>query len=263
MIRLESSGLQLRVGNRVLVSGLDFHMHAGETWVILGANGSGKTTLLHTLAGLRKPDGGNVQLDGEAIGHFTHRQRARHIGILFQDYEVLFPGSVIETVLTSRYPYSGWAQLLGDSDDDRRVAEQALADLDLLDFAERNMTSLSGGERRRVQVAALAAQTVPIQLLDEPSNHLDLRHQVQVLDYIVRAMPMAESLQVRDRLTVMAIHDINLAVQYGSHAILLYPDGTGRAGPLDETVNQESLEAIYQCRLQSVRQGQRTLFFPA
>ncbi|MGW8247746.1 MAG: ABC transporter ATP-binding protein [Acidiferrobacterales bacterium] len=263
MIRLESSGLQLRVGERVLVSGLNFRMRAGETWIILGANGSGKTTLLHTLAGLRKPDAGSVRLDGKAIEQFTHRQRARYIGILFQDYEVLFPGSVIDTVLTSRYPYSGWAQLFGDSDDDRRVAEQALSSLELLEFARRNMTSLSGGERRRVQIAALAAQTVPIQLLDEPSNHLDLRHQIQVLDYIVRGKFMSPGLQVNDRLNVIAIHDINLALQYGTHAILLYPDGTGHAGPVDEIVEQNSLEAIYQCRLQSVRHDQQTLYFPA
>lgn len=263
MTRLEAIGLQLRAGDRVLVSGLDFRMQAGETWVILGANGSGKTTLLHTLAGLQKPEAGSVRLDSEAIEHFSHRQRARHIGILFQDYEVLFPGSVLDTVLTSRYPYSGWAQLLGDSDVDRRVAKQVLADLDLRDFARRNMTSLSGGERRRVQVAALAAQTVPIQLLDEPSNHLDLRHQVQVLDYIVRGKSMSAELQVNDRLNVMAIHDINLALQYGSHAILLYPDGTGHAGPVDEIVDQDSLEAIYQCHLHSVRHDRQTLYFPA
>lgn len=263
MIQLESIGLQLRVGERVLVSDLDFRMNTGETWIILGANGSGKTTLLHTLAGLHKPDAGSVCLDNEKIGNFTHRQRARRIGILFQDYEVLFPGSVIDTVLTSRYPYSGWAQLFGDSDDDRRVAEQALKDLDLLDFARRNMTNLSGGERRRVQIAALAAQTVPIQLLDEPSNHLDLRHQVQVLDYLVRGKSRNPVLQVKDQLNVIAIHDINLALQYGTHAILLYPDGTAHAGPLGDIVDQTSLEATYQCRLQSIRHDQQTLYFPA
>jgi len=176
---------------------------------------------------------------------------------------VLFPGSVIDTVLTSRYPYSGWAQLFGDSDEDRRVAEQALKDLDLLDFAKRSMTNLSGGERRRVQIAALAAQTVPIQLLDEPLNHLDLRHQVQILDYIVRGKCRTPLLQVPQPLNVMAIHDINLALQYGTHAILLYPEGTGQAGPLGEIVDQDSLEAIYQCHLQSVRHGQQTLYFPA
>ena len=81
MIQLESIGLQLRVGERVLVSDLDFRMNTGETWIILGANGSGKTTLLHTLAGLHKPDAGSVCLDNEKIGNFTHRQRARRIGI--------------------------------------------------------------------------------------------------------------------------------------------------------------------------------------
>ena len=238
-------------------------MNRGETWVVLGQNGSGKTTLLHTLAGLRKPQGGKVLMDGELLENFSHRQRARRIGILFQDYEVLFPGSVIDTILTSRYPYSGWSQLFGDSDKDRLIAKQALKDQGLLEFESRNMASLSGGERRRVQIAALAAQTVPIQLLDEPSNHLDLRHQVQVLDYIVRGKNKTPELQVNDTLNVMAIHDINLALQYGTHAILLFADGTSQTGPLQDVVNQPSLEALYQCRLHTIEGDNRTLYFPA
>ena len=262
MSTLEIKDLELGIGERTLVSGLNVRMNSGETWVVLGQNGSGKTTLLHALAGLRKPERGRVLLDGEALGNFSHRQRARHIGILFQDYEVLFPGSVIDTVLTSRYPYSGWSQLFGDSDEDRLIATRALKDQDLLDFESRNMASLSGGERRRVQIAALAAQTVPIQLLDEPSNHLDLRHQVQVLDYIVRSKDKAPELRIKDTLNVMAIHDINLALQYGTHAIMLFLDGTSKAGSLQDIVNQPSLEALYQCRLQTVRSDDRTLYFP-
>ena len=170
---------------------------------------------------------------------------------------------MIDTVLTSRYPYSGWSQLFGDSDEDRRVAVEAIKDQGLLDFESRNMASLSGGERRRVQIAALAAQTVPIQLLDEPTNHLDLRHQIQVLDYIVRGKNKAPELQANDTLNVMAIHDINLAIQYGTHAILLFVDGTSQAGALPEIINQPSLEALFQCRLQTVHSDNRTLYLPA
>ena len=263
MIALELKDLELVISGRTLVSGLSVRMNRGETWVVLGQNGSGKTTLLHTLAGLRKPETGKVLLDGESLENFTYRQRARRIGILFQDYEVLFPGSVIDTVLTSRYPYSGWSQLFGDSDEDRHIATEALKDQGLLNFESRNMASLSGGERRRVQIAALAAQTVPIQLLDEPTNHLDLRHQVQVLDYIVRGKTKATELQANDALNVMAIHDINLALQYGTHAILLFVDGTSQAGSLRDIVNQPSLEALYQCRLQTVHSENRALYLPA
>jgi iron complex transport system ATP-binding protein len=263
MTALETIDLRLRIGDRTLISGLNIRMQPGETWIVLGANGSGKTTLLHTLAGLREPDGGMVRLNDEVIGAYTHRQRARHIGILFQDYEVLFPGSVTDTVLTSRYPYSGWAQLFGDSDKDRVIANQALKDLDLLEFANRNMASLSGGERRRVQIAALVTQTVPVQLLDEPTNHLDLRHQLQMLDYIVRSKSRDPKLEVNGQLNVIAIHDINLALQYGTHAVLLNPDGTVRAGAIGDIVDQDSLETLYQCRLQSVRHDERTFYFPA
>lgn len=263
MTVLETENLELGIGGRTLVSGLSVRMNPGETWIVLGQNGSGKTTLLHTLAGLRKPEKGKVLLDGEPLENYSHRQRARRMGILFQDYEVLFPGSVIDTVLTGRYPYSGWSQLFGDSDEDRLIATNALKDQDLLDFGSRNMASLSGGERRRVQIAALAAQTVPIQLLDEPSNHLDLRHQVQALDYIIRGKDKTSELMIEDTLNVMAIHDINLALNYGTHAILLFADGTSQAGSLLDTVNQPSLEALYQCRLQSVHSDNRTLYLPA
>ena len=263
MITLETRDLQIRVGKRVLLSDLNVRMQPGETWVVLGANGSGKTTLLHTLAGLREADAGSVTLDGQEIARISFRDRARRIGILFQDYEVLFPGSVIDTVLTSRYPYSGWTQLLGDSEEDRHLARRALQDLGMLDFSDRSMMRLSGGERRRVQVAALAAQTVPIRLLDEPTNHLDLRHQVQVLDYCILAKSSSPELAMKDPLNVMAIHDINLALKYGSHAILLYPDGSGVAGKIRDIVDRDSLEALYQCRLFTLQHEGQTLYLPA
>ena len=175
---------------------------------------------------------------------------------------MLFPGSVMDTILTSRYPFSGWSQLFGESDGDRNMACEALKDLELFEFAQRNMMSLSGGERRRVQIAALAAQTVPVQLLDEPTNHLDLRHQVQLLDYIVGGKSRSPTLLVKDQLNVLAIHDINLGLRYGTHAIMMYPDGTGRAGELGKIINQDNLERLYQCRLQSIRHNHQTLYFP-
>jgi len=262
MTMLTATGLHLRAGERTLVQNLDVKMAAGETWMILGANGSGKTTLLHTLAGLRNPDAGTVFLNGKELSNYSHRERARHIGILFQDYEVGFPGKVSDTVLTSRYPHSNWTQLFGDTDTDRHLAQLALDDLDMSNFADRNMISLSGGERRRAQVATLTAQTARVQLLDEPTNHLDLRHQVQVLDYCLRSTRKSAELVVSDQLNVVAIHDINLAVKYGSHAILLYPDGASSTGRIGDTVDLQSMEALYQCRLTTVRHNEQTLFLP-
>jgi len=102
MPRLETRDLTLRIGNRLLLRDLSVAFEAGQNWAILGANGSGKTTLLHTLAGLRRADGGDVLLDGQAMQQIPRRVRAQKLGILFQDTPNAFPASVFETVLSGR-----------------------------------------------------------------------------------------------------------------------------------------------------------------
>ena len=262
MTQLQTRNLSLSAGNKCLLRNLDVCMHGGERWIILGANGSGKTTLLHALAGLRQANSGSILLNGEEMEHISHRQRAQTIGILFQDYESVFPGSVIETVLASRYPFSSWAQLLGDSEDDVRIARAALKELDLEGLASRSMTSLSGGERRRVQIAALMAQTTPIRLLDEPTNHLDLKHQVHILDIAKRPNPNADSSGDKDNLNIMVLHDINQALAYGTHGILIYANGVTASGCLADIVDKKSLEELYDCPLKEIQYSGNQYYLP-
>jgi len=257
MTQLETRNLSLSAGKKSLIRNLDVCMLGGERWVILGANGSGKTSLLHTLAGLRQANSGSVLLGDEQMEHISHRQRAQAIGILFQDYEAVFPGSVLETVLASRYPFSSWAQLLGDSEEDVRIARAALKQLDLEDMAPRSMTSLSGGERRRVQIAALMAQTTPIRLFDEPTNHLDLKHQSRILELAKQPAPGN-----RDTLNIMVLHDINQALTYGTHGILIYAEGVTASGPLKDIADRNSLEKLYDCPLKEVHCSGNHYYLP-
>jgi iron complex transport system ATP-binding protein len=241
---LRTRQLSLRIGARQLVRDLDLEILPGQCWCILGRNGSGKTTLLHSLAGLRPVEAGAVLLDGEAIGALPRRQVARRLGLLGQDHEDVFPATVLQTALSGRHPHlSPWAW---ESDADRALAFEALARVGLAELAEREVNSLSGGERRRLGIATLLTQDPRIMLLDEPTNHLDLHHQIQVLQ------ALATLSQARDKALVMVLHDVNLAARFCDHALLLFEDGRHGAGPVAEWLTTEHLSRLYNHPMQAI-----------
>jgi iron complex transport system ATP-binding protein len=254
MPRLEARNLTLRIGDRVLLRDLSVAFKAGQNWAILGANGSGKTTLLQTLAGLRRADGGDVLLDGQAIRSIPRRIRAQTLGILFQDAPNTFPATAFETVLSGRHPHLGFWQT--ESATDRQVAHAALAAVDLADIAGRSIATLSGGERRRVEVATLLAQDAPLCLLDEPVNHLDPRHQIALLRQVCARVQQA------GRLNLLVLHDVNLALRFCSHGLLLLANGSTRHGRLDDVLDSTVLEMIYGCAMHEIRSNAERLFFP-
>ena len=231
-------------GSRCLCDGLSNVFQPGQNWVILGANGSGKTRLLHTLAGLRKPDSGEVRLLNKPIDAYTPKQRARNIGVLFQDAE-LFPATVLETALAGRHPHApdhGWQRFWPlESDTDKTLAMQALTAMGIAEMAGRDITSLSGGERRRSDIAALLTQDAPICMLDEATNDLDLRHQVQVLGNF------ADRTQKPDHLNLFILHDINLALRYCSHALMIFDNGRIETGELPDCLSVDVLSELYGC----------------
>jgi iron complex transport system ATP-binding protein len=254
MPSLRAEALSLSIAGRRLCDKLSVTLHGGENWVILGANGSGKTTLLHAFAGLRAPDAGHVSLDDREVGEITHRVRARKIGVLFQDPESAFPATVLETVLTGRYPHLDRWQWEGK--DDYRAVEAALLAVGLEGLAQRPLATLSGGERRRVEIAALLTQDAPICLLDEPTNHLDLRHQVEILELL------ASRARRPGHLNICVLHDVNLAARFGTHGILLFDNGEYLHGPLSEVLNRANLERLYHCRLREIHDQDTVGFLP-
>ena len=193
---LDASNLTLRAGTRELARELSLRVHAGELWCVLGANGSGKTTLLHTLAGVRAPAAGRVRLMGADLAQAPAEQAARWRGLLTQTVHDSFSATALEVVLLGRHPHHDrWSF---DDDDDRRIAHDALAAVDAAALSARDVTTLSGGERQRVAIAALLAQRVPLMLLDEPTAHLDLKHQIGVLEHL-RALVQARRRRCGDR----------------------------------------------------------------
>lgn len=255
MTSLAAHQLSVVVGDRTLVVDLNLPFNAGEVWAVLGANGSGKTTLLHTLAGLRASTAGHVTLDDRPLTDWPSRQRARRIAVLLQEYDPSFPETALDYVMSARHPYRN---LLAWTDDaDRALALAALDAAELAPLAARPVATLSGGERRRLEIATVLAQATPIRLLDEPANHLDLRHQMQLLRRCTDAARRGEGL------VLLALHDINLAVRLATHALLLFGDGRTLHGTLDTVLSLENLARLYGCGFHEFGDGARRCFLPA
>ena len=252
LIRTES--LCITVAHRPLCTNLDLEVLPGQRWAVLGGNGSGKTTLLHTLAGLRAPAAGRISVQDRDLALWDRNSLARILGILFQDSQDTFPCSVLETVLTGRYPHLPfWAV---ESREDMERARSVLAQVDLLEQAGRQVDTLSGGERRRLAIATLLLQDPSVWLLDEPTNHLDLRHQVSLLNLLLRRAGAAGGM-------VMALHDVNLALRYCSHALLIVNHDDLVAGPVTKVVEPGTLERLYRHPIGRMQDASgRLLYYP-
>lgn len=217
---LSCRGLQVSIGGSTVVQGLELELAAGQRLAILGRNGVGKTTLLHSLAGLRAVAAGEVRLCGAGYAEQGARLAARRRGLLAQQQADAFPATVLEAVLAGRHPHlSRWAW---ESAADEALARAALAELGLGALAARAIHRLSGGERQRVALATLLVQQPQLYLLDEPLAHLDLNHQIAVLQIFSRRARPTEG---PGAALVMVLHDVNLAMRFADRVLLLFGEG--------------------------------------
>jgi len=254
-IHIQCLDLQLKIGHRVLYNDLNLKIRAGETWAILGLNGSGKTTLLHTLAGIHAAGAGQIDIRGKNIRQWNRHELARQIGLLLQTQQDPFPGKVIEHVLIGRHPHLSAMQW--ESEQDYKLAQQALSLVGLTGFEDRNLPELSGGEYQRMLIAMVLVQQPQCFLLDEPVNHLDWQHQHQILKALTT---MAKE---QHNSIIMALHDVNLAARYCSHTLLLFDDGHTAMGKTAELLDSETLAQLYHTPIRSIDSPQGPIFIPA
>lgn len=241
MMVLITNSLHIGVPTKSICDKLELNIQSGSMVGILGANGSGKSTLLHTLAGLRKPDAGNILLNNKLIQHYSARELARHRGILFQEMGTTLPMTVADYCLASRYPH----QLLFQKSS-RQLSTFIHETLNLLELSSKTherITNLSGGEKKRLTIAGLLIQQPVIYFLDEPTNHLDIKYQIIVLNHFKK---LADTQQAT---IIMTLHNPGLAETYCNHVILMQQNGNCQQGAPCNLLNTASLSSLYQCNM--------------
>jgi len=251
---LAARDVEVSVGARRLVVGLSLEFVPGEFVAILGRNGTGKTLTLHTLAGLRRPQAGGVYLEGMPMESLSRGTVALRLGLLAQDVEESFVTSVLEAVLVGRHPHLKLWQW--ETASDERIAHQALTAVDLEGFAARRTDTLSGGELRRMAMAALLAQDPSLFLLDEPSNHLDPAHQLAILGLL-------RELCAAGRTVIATLHDPTVAARFADRVLLLHGDGRWAAGPAAQLLTAERLSELYLSPMLELRHDGRRIFVSA
>ncbi len=250
---LKTEQLTAGVGARALVRELDLVIAPGQMWAVLGQNGSGKTTLLHALAGLAPTIAGRIEVAGKPIGDYARRELGRALGVLLQQEAQEFWGTLRDYVTLGRHPHLH--SLFGTDAQDEAAVVQALAAFDLEPLAAQAYQTLSGGERQRARLAQLWAQDPALLLLDEPLQHLDLRHQAQLFERVEAAV------REQRKAALVVLHDLTWAGRC-DRALLLYGDGRYQTGRAAELLEPDTLEALYGCRVRAFGAGADAHFLP-
>jgi iron complex transport system ATP-binding protein len=251
---LTTRNLAVSIADVRICRNLDITIEIGSRWAILGRNGCGKTTLLKTLAGLHAQDSGEIILNGEALGGISRAQLARARGILLQEHASLFPGTVLDAALIGRHPYL--SQWRWEDAEDIACARSALEQVGLAGKEARDLSTLSGGEQQRLAIAALLTQDPTLYLLDEPSTHLDLYHQIHILRLL------CELSRTAGKALIMVLHDVNLAARFCDHALLLFGADALTYGTTAEVLTEENLERLYGFPIARLQTEQGNIFSP-
>lgn len=197
-----AQNLSFSVQKAKILDNVSMHIHEREFVGLIGPNGSGKSTLLKNMYRMLKPQAGDVFLFNENIYKQSPKEMAKQLAVVGQETPILFDFTVKDLVAMGRTPHKRLIE--GDTTEDRDIIEQSLRQAGIFNLKDRNFSSLSGGEKKRVIVARALAQQAKVMVLDEPTNHLDIQHQLQLMD-LIRSLSIT---------VVAALHDLNIAATY-------------------------------------------------
>jgi iron complex transport system ATP-binding protein len=238
MTLIEAREIEFSYGRKAVLKGVDMDCHDGEVLGILGQNGSGKTTLLRVLAGYLHADKGKVLYGGREISEMDAREMARIRAVVGQGVGANFDFPVADYVMLGRTPYL--SRFGRERLQDFRVVEQALELTDTTHLQDRPVSRLSGGELQRVMIARALAQEPEVLMLDEPTSHLDIRHQLEIMELLG---------DLSQRMAVIAIvHDLNLAARYCGVIALLHDGALHSCGPPEQVLVPETIRQVFTVR---------------
>lgn len=237
---ITASSVRVQRGDRTVLAAVDFELMPGELVLLAGRNGAGKSTLLRLLVGALCAEAGNVTLHGRKVHSFEPLARARELAFVEQESDSPFEFTGRQLVEMGRYPHSPRTSTLGPAD--RDAVERALTAVDATTFCDRPVTTLSGGERRRIAVARALATEAPLMLLDEPTANLDLEHALQLVRLLRQVV------DERGHGVAIASHDLNLIAPHCDRVALLHEGRILASGPPDETLAPANVERVFGVR---------------
>lgn len=251
MVELDVNGVRFSHGSTEILKGITFSVRNGEVVAILGENGSGKTTLLNCINTEYRPSSGSVIIsdfsrEGLSKVHenanvdvqdFSEADRSRLLATVEQNSQQSFPFTVMETIRMGRYSRTGMFD--DDSEEELDLLCSVMEDVGVLEFSDRSVNELSGGEWRRVMIAQALAQEPEILLLDEPTLHLDISHQFDLMELCRRIV------RQRNILIVIVTHDLQLAARYCDKVIVMKKGEIVSAGTAEETITEEMIRNVF------------------
>lgn len=223
--------------SRPVLKGASFELESGAMVGLIGPNGSGKSTVIKLLSKVLRPTEGSVLFRGQDIDRMSPAELARHAAVVPQHPTVAFSFTGLETVIAGRYPHIG--RFGFETERDLEIARHAMALTDTIHLCDRRIEEMSGGEKQRVFLARAIAQEPELLLLDEPTTHLDINHQIEIMD-------MIRKLHSDKNLTVLSVtHDLNLAAEYFETLLLLSEGTLVMHGAPSQAITEEVIRKVY------------------
>ncbi|MCQ2084898.1 MAG: ABC transporter ATP-binding protein [archaeon] len=232
-LRLEN--LVQGYGKKTVLNDISFEVPEGKMVAVLGPNGCGKSTLIKTVCKIIPPKGGRIIAEGEDISDIDRREFSKIIGYVPQKYAPSDYMQVFDAILIGRAPYMGWSY----SDEDFEAAADAVDEMGIADLIDKDIQDLSGGQIQKVIIARAIAQKPRYFILDEPTSALDLRNQLNTL------RTMKRIIDKQNAGVLVALHDLNLAMKFADHVVMLKDGKVFAAGAPEEVINEDSIMAVY------------------
>ncbi len=240
-----------------VISDIELKFKPGEFCAILGPNGAGKSTLLKTIPGFLPRTSGEIIINERSLDAWKRKELARIIALIPQEFQLQFDFTVEDLVLMGRFPYTGYSQNYTSLDKEK--AMEVMEKLDLIEMKGKMFSQLSGGEKQRVAVARALVQETDVILMDESFSHLDINHQIELMDIVTTIN------RELGKLIILVSHNVNLAAEYCDRMILIKHGKIIADGSPLEIVTRENLQKLYNMELQIISNpntGRPCLLYP-
>ena len=238
---IATKNLTFAYAEEPVLNDISLNFRAGEFAGVIGPNGSGKSTLLKLIGGILPPPSETVFFKNRELSHYKKKELAVSIAWIPQEKQMAFAFKVIDIVMMGRHPYL--SPLAFEGENDYQIAEEAMRQTQVLEFANRSFNEISGGEKQRVMIASAISQKPEVMLLDEPTSALDIKYQIEILN-ILKQLNGEENKSL-----ILAMHDLHLASKFCKRLILLKKGRIFYEGPPAEVLQKEILEEVYEVKV--------------